>query len=418
MLLKRGWRTALGLRVGVFTLGSSLALAAVEGALRLTGSGSDQLLRADPALGVRFIPSKSGLNQDSCYRAHVRVNDQGWRSRMVSPDKPADVYRVLVLGDSFMAALQVDEQWMFARALEREVNARNPGRQVEVVNFAVPSWGTDQEYLALREQGRALKPDLVVLAFYGQNDVSDNAKAINSTASSYPKPYFALKDGQLVGPRFKDPTPAIIRWSRQLAGHFRLYPLVRDALVEVPFTHTLLYRLGIVGIVPSASADQASPADGSWGWPDRWKRQTGVYAQDYSREWIEAWALTEALVEASADEAHTNGADLLLVQIADPLTVMPPEVGRRGFGERWDSFDLEKPGRLLRSITEKRRIEYVSLVPTFRERIGDSEEAFAKYYLPCDGHWTPAGHQLAAEAVASAVVARVAGGSALPKLGP
>ena len=60
--------------------GAALALVVAEGSVRLFGIGSDQFLRPDPVLGVRFIPSKSGLSQGDCYRAPVTINDESWRS--------------------------------------------------------------------------------------------------------------------------------------------------------------------------------------------------------------------------------------------------------------------------------------------------------------------------------------------------
>ena len=71
-------------------------------------------------------------------------------------------------------------------------------------------------------------------------------------------------------------------------------------------------------------------------------------------------------------------------------------------------LDVDKPIQLIRKFSRENGIDFISLVLAFRDRIGDSEIALGKYYLSCDGHWTPAGNQLAAELVVPDIVARIA----------
>lgn len=384
-----------------------IALLIAEVTVRVVGLGSDQLLRPDPVLGVRFIESKSGLSQGPCYRADVTINPDGWRSPAVSVEKPADVFRVLVLGDSFMAGLQVADDETFTRVLERRLNQAGLGRRVEVINFGVPSWGTDQEYLALREYGVRLKPDLVVLAFYAQNDVAETDPEIRSTTSTYPKPYFTLRDGQLVEEPFSDPTPALIGMARRLAAPLRIYPLTRDGLLTMPAVHRLLYSLGIVGVVPQTSQSTQPQGATVWQWPDRWRRQIGVFER--RTDWSNAWTITEGLVRLTHSEATRAGASFLIVGVASPIEVMPASLlgGLAGGGA--DDLDIDKPSTRLTQIAERQGLDLVSLVPDFRDRIAGSTETFEGLFLRCDGHWTAAGHRLAADIVAPSLAARIAG---------
>jgi hypothetical protein len=66
------------------------------------------------------------------------------------------------------------------------------------------------------------------------------------------------------------------------------------------------------------------------------------------------------------------------------------------------------PGRSPSSadLAGRHGIDFLSLVPLFRNAIGDSRTAFARCFLACDGHWTPAGHRLAARAVAAEIARR------------
>lgn len=405
----RRWWANLARGGLTIVVSSVAALLLVEVLLRGAGIGSDQFLRPDPVLGVRFIPSKAGLSQDRCYRARVSTNAHGWRGNEISLAKPEGVYRVLVLGDSFMAGLQVQDDETFSRVLEYRLNRGTAPRRVEVVNFGVPSWGTDQQYLALREYGLSFKPDLILLALYAQNDISDNYSVLQSKASTYPKPFFDIKDGELVERPFSDPTPALIAVSRWLVAPFRVYPLVRDSLLQVPLAHRLLYRLGIVGVVPREPQEAGGRTASRWRWPGRWRHQLGVYSRQYSKEWMVAWAITEALLTRARDEAERAGAEFLLVQIPDPVVVMPRSLwGDLAGNSGVAMLDVDKPTQLLEQLAHKDDVGFISLVSGFRDRIGESESEFEKYYLNCDGHWTPAGHRLAADLVVPHVAARIA----------
>lgn len=398
----------IGVRLALLTVGIGLAFLMAEIGCRLADIGSDQFLRQDPVLGVRFIAGKSGVNQGECYRVDISINSDGWRSPDASATNPEGCYRVLVLGDSFMAGLQVGDDETFARVLGHTLNRQELPQSVEVINFGVPSFGTDQEYLSLREYGAGFRPDLVLLAFYAQNDVLNNYAALERRGSEYPKPFFDVDNGELVEIPFSDPTPAVIALSRRVAAHFRIYPLVRNSLLRIPIAHQLLYKLGIVGIVPRSEQVAGPPEATVLRWPDRWKKQTEVYRREYPSEWIHAWSITEKILVKIRDEAELANAGFLLVGISDPVAVLPESLRAGLLQEGGDnSLNVDKPTELLRSLARENQIDFLSLVPAFRKVIGDSEEELEKYYLRCDGHWTPAGHRLAAELTAPSIAERI-----------
>jgi hypothetical protein len=385
------------------------ALAVVEGVVRVAGYGSDQLLRDDSVLGVRFIESKRGLSQGTCYRANVTINRQGWRTPDFTQMKSDGVYRVLVLGDSFMAGMQVNDDELFSSVLQQRLNKAGVGKRAEVITFGVPSWGTDQQYLALRQYGLRLNPDLVIVAFYAQNDVAETDLLLRSATNTYPKPFFDLREGRLIELPFVDSTPMPIRVGRRVAADLRVYPMVRDALLTFPLAHRALFRLGIVGVVPQRR-DSPEPDNASlWQWPDRWRRQIGVFELRPWADWARAWAISEELLNRMNAEATSTGARFLLLGVASPIEVMPQEILSGLIGQKMNDFDADQPSRRLTEISARRGIDFVSMVPAFRQRIGNSTATFEELFLRCDGHWTAKGHELAAALVAEQVVARVPG---------
>ena len=399
----RRWLAGL-LLLSVSTLA---ALVLIEGVVRFAGYGSDQLLRDDAVLGVRFIESKRGLSQGTCYHANVTTTAQGWRTPDFTQMKSDDVFRVLVLGDSFMAGMQVNDNEIFSSVLQQRLNQARLGKRVEVITFGVPSWGTDQQYLALRQYGLRLNPDLVVVAFYAQNDVAETDLMLRSSTNIYPKPFFDLDEGRLIELPFVDQTPMAIRLGRQVAARFRIYPMTRDALLTIPLAHRLLFRLGIVGVVPQPDESPEPEGASLWIWPDRWRRQIGVFELRPWADWSRAWAISEALLHRMNAEATSTGARFLLLGVASPIEVMPHDILTGLIGQKMKDFDADQPSRRLREISMRRGIDFVSMVPAFRRRIGDSAQIFEDLFLRCDGHWTVKGHQLAGDAAAQEVLARV-----------
>jgi hypothetical protein len=235
--------------------------------------------------------------------------------------------------------------------------------------------------------------------------VSDNSAVFVPDPARDLKPFFDIVDGRLVQLPFRHPYPWPLVAGFQLAADFRLYPVVRNTLLRSRVLHQRLYDLGLVAM-PPAMARPEELRRSAWGWPPRWIEQSEVYRVQDDEKWTHAWAITEQLVAATKNDVTARGMDFLLIDIAPPLAVMPSSI-LAGVDGGATGLDLDKPTRRLADIASRHDIDFLSLVPLFRSEIGDSKTAFARYFLACDGHWTAAGHRLAARAVAAEVARHV-----------
>lgn len=90
--------------------------------------------------------------------------------------KPDDVYRIVVMGDSFTEALQIEKGKSYVRRLEKFLNEKGsfPGMRVEVINAGVSGYAPIMHYLHYKERLRSLEADFVIMQMWTNDIFEDN----------------------------------------------------------------------------------------------------------------------------------------------------------------------------------------------------------------------------------------------------
>jgi hypothetical protein len=153
--------------------------------------------RYHPILGWSQVPGASYDVVVQGRPVHVSFNALGFRDQDHQLAKPPGVKRIVVIGDSFCEAVQVNVEETFWKTLERLLNQRdssagNPTRW-EVINLGVGDFGTAQEYIALRDYGLAFHPDVVIQEIFPLNDICNNSIGLYGLCRSHNdryRPYF------------------------------------------------------------------------------------------------------------------------------------------------------------------------------------------------------------------------------------
>lgn len=155
---RQRWALAAGTAL-VTAAGAGLALWLVgaRGAAVTPGAG---FARAG-ALGFLLEPNARWRHAAQDFGVEVVTNALGLRGPEVVVPKPADRYRVLVLGDSFSFGWGVELQQAWHACMARELQATG-ARPVEVVAGGVPGWSPLQQFVFLEQRGLDLQPDLVL----------------------------------------------------------------------------------------------------------------------------------------------------------------------------------------------------------------------------------------------------------------
>ena len=118
-----------------------------------------QIFKYDPIIGYRYIPGLRARIPHEGGGYLFQVNSSGFRCRHdFTPRKKEGKRRILLFGDSFTAGDGVSDGKRFGDILEELIP------DLEVYNFGLPGSGTDQQYLAYREEGDVYKRQPVVIS--------------------------------------------------------------------------------------------------------------------------------------------------------------------------------------------------------------------------------------------------------------
>jgi hypothetical protein len=295
------------------------------------------------------------------------TNGQGFRAdEEVQIPKPGGLRRVLVLGDSFVFGPFVDNHETASAQLQAMLNARLE-YQVQVVSAAMPGWTLLDQYEYLIEKGLRLEPDLVVAQSF-VNDVRESAPFFRQVLSRqtykdqaqsplfqvqlflrrHCATYYALRQ---IKDRFE--VARHLEAMPDSAGHdYR--PHWQEYLKKVEELHACLRQRDVellFVLVPEF------PGGDTWSAP--WPALAAVSVD----------SLASAL--ALADRAEANR----LLSSNHLLPLLRAELAQRGIG-------------------------HLDLLAIFARLQGLAASPRALYLLPHDGHLSPFGHLVLAQALA------------------
>ena len=143
---------------------------------------SSRVLRYIPeeTLGWKLVPNLEFIFTDDHWYSRefsvpIKINSLGFRDLDRNHKKPSSVYRIAIMGDSFVEALQVPFSKTAGQLLEKKLNEKfldqsSGARQFEVLNFGVGAHGTDQAFLTYLKYAQKYQPDYVFL-FFSDTDI-------------------------------------------------------------------------------------------------------------------------------------------------------------------------------------------------------------------------------------------------------
>jgi hypothetical protein len=355
--------------------------------LRMLGLGAPGLYTYDRYSGWAPRPNAS-LFQNKEGAAHVVINGAGFRGPELPYRKPANTFRIAVLGDSFTEAKHVPQQQTFCAVIERRLRScpALAGKNVEVLNFGCDSYGTAQELMTLRHQAWRFSPDAVVLAICTGNDIRNDSVELEGDKC---QPFFTYRDGELVltGPfeesawfRFQ----CMLRFESQRSAMLNELGDLRSA-IRARWRRRHLPRPAPGTFVPELGLD-------NW-----------VYKPPQTPAQREAWQVAEGEIAMINQEAHAHGAAFLAVTLSNGAQVYPDPAVRRDYMRHFGIDNLFYPDLRIKALGERDGFAVLNLAPAFAQ-YADQYHVFLHGFANTQlgtGHFNREGHRYAGELIAN-----------------
>lgn len=343
-----------------------------EIAVRMLTEIGPQLAVRDPVLGKRYVKNYDDrvFVPEGGKTVGLRFNREGFRGPDFPYGRVEGTRRVAVIGDSMTVLVATEEERTWVSTLERMLSEHSSDDRWKVLNFGVSSASTGQELVLYREVVSLYEPDIVILALFVGNDVTDNSRLLTRA----PRIYFDLADDG--GVRRASNAVPISAPSTWLNRHSRLY---------------VWYRT--VSTISKARVRLAR---------NRLETRHLIFRTDDPGDVAHAWDLTERLIRTFAAEVEANGSRFLLAVLPTGPQLYPDLWAEilAAAGDDSSHFDPEYPERRILSFCEAEGIACLTLLESLRavadkDAVGDDR----LFYDNGRRHFNDEGNRLAAEII-------------------
>lgn len=302
----------------------------------------------------------------------VRLFTDAEGYRVAAGGRREGEFNILLLGDSFMEALQVEYEKSLAGLLEATLTTRL-ATPVSVRNTAVGGWRPDQYLLRARRALERERFDIVLVALYLGNDIIRDRREVVEPRTPKEVHRFRL--------------PRSFRGREIIDAVF--YPI--NDFLEVRSHLFIFMKQGTRGIL----------------------MRLGLSAAYFPREFLiseadsKRWVVTAEVCQDIERLALRHDVPTLFLlipthfQVNDEILEEHLEV----FGIHPDSVDLSQPNRLMHEALEDRNLAFIDLLPPLRE----AARRGAQLYGRIDEHLTAQGHRVIVESLAPLVQALLKG---------
>ena len=230
-------------------------------------------------------------------------------------------------------------------------------------------------------------PDLVILAFYSENDVTDNLKELSN--KKY-RPYFKFKNNKLdeVDKSFLNSEPYKILSSipgkifLKISQYSRLSQLLREVYVQQYFKKQKNNNYN--KIKKTTLSNLYNPID---------------------KVWSEAWATTENVILLINEEVKKNNKDFILVTLSNPIQVNKDLNKYNDFVKKNNINDIFYPENRLENFSRKNSIKFIKISEKMR-KIAIEKNIYLHGFNNSklgEGHWNLAGHNLASKLISEGI---------------
>lgn len=324
----------------------------------------NMIFQSDPYTGYRLKPNSIGHFQQGMPAV---ANGRGHRDDEVAQEKPDGVYRILVLGDSFTVGANVAQDAAYPQVLESLLRVRL-GEGIEVVNSGVGGWSPFQYAQYYEHYGRELNPDMVLIGFFVGNDT------------------YSLDS------RVEQLRTAVL--GRRVSRNAAEKPATK--FLVFLHEHSHLARL----LMPRGPVAERVTRDNCSDFSDQYLAIQRTRKHNHLKESRKRKSTVAnnsvRMIRRIHQLADAQKALAVVVMLPDENQINPALQERILKDDDRSRYDFSMPQSLLSELFSELHIPTIDLLPAF---LADPRCLYMN-----DTHWTPEGHRLAAELIASELV--------------
>jgi hypothetical protein len=333
----------------------------------------DKMFEHDPKLGWKFVPNKRGAFRYTNDQYHyIETNSLGFRDGPPPSDQD-DITKILVLGDSFVSNVTVEDNEVFTEIMERQLE------NTAVLNFGVNGYGQAQECLLLQEWFPKINPDIVILVIYIRNDFDDNMGG----DWLYPRPVTRW-DKDYLELTIDPPPPAH-------ALEERIYERVLAFCKKSHFYSLLSKRLDV--LVEKYTREEGSEYERSLRTPP----ELYLCRKLRTKTTRLLYRTMEVLLLTIAHYVQQQNVPIVFV-IAPSFVQVDSDLWSstlQEFDEEPKNYSRSLPNRRLMQFAKRNSLSMVDLLPILEAELGNGKETYNREQQ----HWNSEGNRAVADAL-------------------
>jgi hypothetical protein len=334
----------------------------------------------DPVLGDSLVPNTRVIHRRGCFQGLVEINRWGFRDRDRALEKTPGEFRIAVLGDSVVEAVQVQPEEVMNIQMEKLLQQKGY-KNVSVLAFGIGGIGTTQELMLYELKVREFHPDLVILGV-SDNDIMNNSSTLQPEAygiHTWYAPYYDLgANGQLVFRAVeKRPLNSLLSFlERHSFLYYYLYRIWSDFSISPHKWHGMPVLYGTY-------SDE--PLDG---------------------DWQKAWSITAKILTRFNEEVAREQARLVVFAWPDFYDIDRDWRSRLLRQTKYIAPQFDPTQYIVhwRQIAAQAGVSFDTLAPYFQQYRDANNLQWPYFSYTCDPHFSPLGHRVAAAAIVQKLV--------------